>query len=85
MRFSQIDRWLAIWQKMNPNSWFSDDEQNKDPLKSFRNVIKSAGEKDTGYWKSLDCKETENFGYTYPDIQDVPIASDMLARFRKRY
>ncbi|MCJ1396693.1 hypothetical protein MMC18_009585 [Xylographa bjoerkii] len=85
MHHCQIDRWLAIWQKMNPNSWFSDDKQNKEPLKPFRNTKKSPVEKETDYWTSLDCEKTEDFGYTYPDIKDEPNAPEMLARFKKRY
>ena len=72
MHHCQIDRLFAIWQsirKDNPKSWFSDKLKAGNNLLPFRNA---AGK---SYWNSNLSKETEDFGYTYPEIKDTKDAT----------
>ncbi|KAI9692221.1 MAG: hypothetical protein M1822_006451 [Bathelium mastoideum] len=65
MHHCNIDRYLAVWQAIN-SDWFDDDpDELKKPLYPFLSADPHATK---GYWNSSLSKQTEDFGYVYPDI-----------------
>ncbi|KAF2464024.1 Di-copper centre-containing protein [Lindgomyces ingoldianus] len=88
LHHANIDRLLAIWQAMHPNSYLSETKQpngvksanfmlaenaNVNSLTSLWPFRKSSSE----YWTSEDVKETTTFGYAYPETQRWNFASDV--------
>ena len=73
MHHCQIDRFFAVWQavhdKNDPESWFSDSAMAESDLLPFRT---KAGKH---YWNSNDSRSTQDFGYTYPEIQSTSEAT----------
>jgi hypothetical protein len=59
-RTRNIDRWLATWEAINPTKLAG--IKDTDALAPF---LKSANT----FWKGSDVHDTENLGYTYPDIE----------------
>lgn len=74
---------LAIWQTINPESWFTDEkgdgeEKEYTPLYPFK--------KEPGvYWDSKASRNTENFGYSYPDIKRGADPAQARAAFSAMY
>jgi tyrosinase len=96
MHHCQIDRLFAIWQKINPDSWFPTNpvEINaltrarayfdpKVPLEPFRSTATGATGAlgDKGWWTCNTAQYTKTFGYSYADT-DVP---NPLDNFMKKY
>ncbi|KIW71471.1 hypothetical protein PV04_03631 [Phialophora macrospora] len=94
MHHCQIDRLFAIWQKINPNSWFPTDPNKikelgqvyfnpEVPLEPFRSA--KHGEVGTlgknGWWTCNTARSTKMFGYSYADVD----AADALDNFNKKY
>ena len=81
MHHCQIDRLFAIWQAVHnendPQSWFKSLDKAEEPLLPFRNM---AGKH---YWNSNASRHTQDFGYTYPEIQGTREAT--RDTFRKMY
>ncbi|KAL8932438.1 MAG: hypothetical protein Q9211_006312 [Gyalolechia sp. 1 TL-2023] len=77
LHHAQIDRVLAIWQALYPNSYVEASTEVFEsaaiaqgarvdvntPLKPFRN------DTDGNFWTSATASNVENFGYSYPEIQ----------------
>ena len=80
--YSNIDRWLAIWQASHPNGWFSDSGLENAPLYPFRLTRDQDG--DT-FWTSDQSRSTTTFGYTYPDIQGISDPDQVKALFETHY
>ena len=94
MHHCQIDRLFAIWQKINPTSWFPTDAREirsisnayfnpKEPLMPFRSVkngeVGTLG--DNGWWTCDTSRSTNTFGYSYADT-DV---ADPMQNFNQKY
>lgn len=79
----QIDRWFAIWQAINPNSWFPDrpgaNKERYSDLLPFRTTRNP----DT-FWKADTVRDPEVFGYSYPDLEGKDPAT-VLQNFRDKY
>ena len=74
--FSQIDRFMAIWQAANPNAWFDSgtDGANLLPFRKQKTPTEA-------FWTSADVKSTKTFGYTYPEV----LESDVKTAFDNHY
>lgn len=90
-QFSQIDRLFAIWQTVNPTHWFNELPSSQraladDTLLPFRKYPLSTDNK-SRYWTSNEARDTEVFGYTYPDIADkkTKSADQLRADFAAKY
>lgn len=82
-----VDRLLAIWQAIYPNSWIEPEETDMEtatiksgdiltgetPLKPFHK--NAAGD----FWTSTTSRDVAAFGYTYPEIQGGTPASTRQA------
>ena len=85
--FSNVDRITAVWQAVNPNSWFPEQQIAENPteetlllpFRSTENVNKR------GFWSSKNARKTENFGYTYAEIQGSTGGQDLQKRFIAKY
>ncbi|KAH6664723.1 hypothetical protein B0J14DRAFT_706472 [Halenospora varia] len=79
----QIDRYLAIWQAVHPNSWFApgspDEVSDLLPFRSKKVQNKSE------YWNSRASKDCKSFGYTYPDVEGFTSSDQVKAAFREKY
>ncbi|KAK3320228.1 hypothetical protein B0T19DRAFT_479192 [Cercophora scortea] len=81
MHHANIDRLLALWQTVNPNSWFEGDASPSatDKLTPFHHKFAS-GKVD--YFNSDDVRDWTNFGYTYDALERKPDETD--AEYIKR-
>ena len=84
---SNVDRIAAIWQAINPSSWFPDPAipqkpTEKTPLLPFRST-KSVNE--NGFWSSENARKVEKFGYTYTEIQQYKGGADLQKAFASKY
>ncbi|KXN83343.1 Polyphenol oxidase 2 [Leucoagaricus sp. SymC.cos] len=87
MHHSNVDRLLSLWSAMNPDVWVTpgndrdgtmgiapNTEVNKDtPLEPFYNSKDQA-------WTSANLADTSQFGYSYPDFDDLIGGSKELIR-----
>lgn len=94
---SNIDRYLAIWQAANPNSWYDPATKKLKPgletlqeplLPFFKPKSKVASTIDTANpdencWTSEDAANTRSFGYTFKEVKTSP--EETVEEFRRRY
>ncbi|KAL8792906.1 MAG: hypothetical protein Q9195_004483 [Heterodermia aff. obscurata] len=78
-----VDRIAAVWQAINPKSWFPDPEipgkpTETTPLLPFRSDEKS-------FWSSKNARRVENFGYTYTEIQKYKSGTNLQNAFMRKY
>ncbi|KAF4627308.1 hypothetical protein G7Y89_g10846 [Cudoniella acicularis] len=79
----QIDRWLAVWQAINPQKWLAPgSEEEKSDLLPFRS---QKGQGKSSYWNSVASRNWKDFGYTYPDVEDFKTPEQVKAAFREKY
>ena len=92
-----IDRYLVIWQAVNPDGWYDPatkklrpglEALQEDLLPFFKPKQKrrfslnaASGKGDS--WTSEDAADTKSFGYTYPDILES--SEKTKQRFRSRH
>ena len=94
---SNIDRVIAIWQRLNPaettfsqnlgQATFTDPlgytQTETTPLLPFMRNSTGAPPATTHYWTSLDCQNTNNLGYVYPETNLS--APDLRAYINRQY
>lgn len=70
LMYSNIDRYLAIWQAAHPGSW-RDPKTNqlKKELHSLEDELRPFYKQDKTFWTSLDAEDTTVLGYTYADVK----------------
>ncbi|KAK3690182.1 tyrosinase [Podospora appendiculata] len=75
MHHANIDRLLALWQTVNPDSWFESDASPSatDKLTPFHHKFAS-GKVD--YFNSDNVRDWTNFGYTYDVLERKPDETD---------
>lgn len=78
---------MAIWQAINQNSWFpeqqrADEPTAETPLLPFRSTKLV---NNLGFWSSQNARKVENFGYTYAEIKDSTAGRDLQARVAAKY
>ena len=83
MMQSNIDRYLAIWQAIHPDSWFDGDKIEKLASQPLLPFISPKGQDAEGFWTSNSSRKTSNFGYTYEDVLDKP--TETLSNFQEKY
>ncbi|KAF2205503.1 Di-copper centre-containing protein [Delitschia confertaspora ATCC 74209] len=77
----QIDRWLATWQKIHPQSWF----EKGSPLRQ-ENLLPFRTQKEPKeeFWNSDQVYNTEAFGYYYEDTT-FGTPDEVKAEFFRKY
>jgi len=84
---SQIDRYFALWQACNPNSWFEPPNNPKlksegeQPLLPFYKSRDGTGK--GSFWTYNQARYTQSFGYTYDDF--TGITDGDIAKLKKTF
>ncbi|CAG8701000.1 15865_t:CDS:2, partial [Dentiscutata erythropus] len=75
-----VDRFLAIWQAINPNAWIVDDAEasftegtfTEEPLKKLtgKTNLTPFRRTETDFWTSDEVRNIDQLGYTYPELQE---------------
>ena len=73
---------MALHESFLPEMTHSESPNLGTKLYPFRSSKEGTVEK---FWNSEMCKLTTNFGYTYPDLEDVKSRDELLRRFDAKY
>ena len=73
--YSNIDRYLAIWQDIHPDRWFRAKSSQKALQDDLLPFFCPPGKDGKQFWTSKTCQFTTNFGYTYSEVKGSPNAT----------
>ena len=81
--YSNIDRYLAIWQALNVESWF--EAGGLDVLGSKTDLEPFHPDNSPEFYNSDLCRYTTNLGYAYPETKPGLKRDDTYAKVEELY
>ena len=98
LHHANVDRLIAIWQALNPNSFNINQKNNAGTYSIAAGTVETASttlppfhiKADGSRFTSNTARYTKTFGYTYPEIQDwgktaAQLTKDVKAKIRSLY
>jgi hypothetical protein len=82
-KISNSDRILALWQAINPQSWFPTELINGEP--GPNTDLTPARDGSISFWSSDEVRKVERLGYTYPELLESTDPATIQNNINRRY
>lgn len=96
LHHSNVDRQLAIWQAIRPQTWVESARNTRSSTYMLNGLDQEETGANTplypfhknaqgGFWTSNDIRDISKLGYTYPELLNNPTAESLIAKITELY